>query len=234
MRSTEHKQITSTDIREYLDRENLKRSPEYPPGTSAVLIPILEEADTLQILLEVRSFRLHSQPGEICFPGGRIEKGETPLKAALRETAEELLVRTDQIRILGALPVTAGPSLAPLYVFAGLLTDYKETFSEEEVAYIMKVPLQYFLDHEPEHHRVILESRMDESFPFDLIPGGRNYRWREKTYDIPFYTEIRAGRETDPERPVLWGMTARVLDRFARILRIGSSDQKASPQHRDG
>lgn len=219
MRSNEHFFNNSIELGDFLGRKGLGEEEQYPPGSSAVLIPILEEADTLQILLEVRSFRLRSQPGEICFPGGRIERGETPLEAALRETREELLVGEDQIRILGQLPRTTGPSLAPLYVFAGLLTNYRESFSEEEVAYIMKVPLRYFLEHEPEHHTVRLKSVPDEDFPYDLIPGGRDYRWREKSYDIPFYRGIRAGQENSSEGPVLWGMTARVLDQFAKLLK---------------
>lgn len=219
MRSNEPFFNNSIELGDFLGRKGLGEEEQYPPGSSAVLIPILEEADTLQILLEVRSFRLRSQPGEICFPGGRIERGETPLEAALRETHEELLVGEDQIRILGQLPRTTGPSLAPLYVFAGLLTNYRESFSEEEVAYIMKVPLRYFLEHEPEHHRVRLKSVPDEDFPYDLIPGGRDYRWREKSYDIPFYRGIRAGQENSSEGPVLWGMTARVLDQFAKLLK---------------
>jgi 8-oxo-dGTP pyrophosphatase MutT (NUDIX family) len=219
MRSNEPFFNNSIELGDFLGRKGLGEEEQYPPGSSAVLIPILEEADTLQILLEVRSFRLRSQPGEICFPGGRIERGETPLEAALRETREELLVGEDQIRILGQLPRTTGPSLAPLYVFAGLLTNYRESFSEEEVAYIMKVPLRYFLEHEPEHHTVRLKSVPDEDFPYDLIPGGRDYRWREKSYDIPFYRGIRAGQENSSEGPVLWGMTARVLDQFAKLLK---------------
>jgi len=219
MRSNEPFFNNSIELGDFLGRKGLGEEEQYPPGSSAVLIPILEEADTLQILLEVRSFRLRSQPGEICFPGGRIERGETPLEAALRETREELLVGEDQIRILGQLPRTTGPSLAPLYVFAGLLTNYRESFSEEEVAYIMKVPLRYFLEHEPEHHTVRLKSLPDEDFPYDLIPGGRDYRWREKSYDIPFYRGIRAGQENSSEGPVLWGMTARVLDQFAKLLK---------------
>lgn len=219
MRSNEPFFNNSIELGDFLGRKGLGEEEQYPPGSSAVLIPILEEADTLQILLEVRAFRLRSQPGEICFPGGRIERGETPLEAALRETREELLVGEDQIRILGQLPRTTGPSLAPLYVFAGLLTNYRESFSEEEVAYIMKVPLRYFLEHEPEHHTVRLKSLPDEDFPYDLIPGGRDYRWREKSYDIPFYRGIRAGQENSSEGPVLWGMTARVLDQFAKLLK---------------
>jgi 8-oxo-dGTP pyrophosphatase MutT (NUDIX family) len=219
MRSNEPFFNNSIELGDFLGRKGLGEEEQYPPGSSAVLIPILEEADTLQILLEVRSFRLRSQPGEICFPGGRIERGETPLEAALRETREELLVGEDQIRILGQLPRTTGPSLAPLYVFAGLLTNYRESFSEEEVAYIMKVPLRYFLEHEPEHHTVRLKSLPEEDFPYDLIPGGRDYIWREKSYDIPFYRGIRAGQENSSEGPVLWGMTARVLDQFAKLLK---------------
>ena len=224
MRSNEPVFNNSIELGNFLGRKGLREKETCPPGSSAVLIPILEEADTLQILLEVRSFRLRSQPGEICFPGGRIEKGETPLEAALRETREELLVGEDQIRVLGELPRTVGPSLSPLYVFAGLLTNYRESFSEEEVAYIMKVPLRYFLDHEPEHHRVRLKSVPEEDFPYDLIPGGRDYRWREKSYDVPFYRGIRAGREDNSAGPVLWGMTARVLDQFAKLLKNDGKD----------
>ena len=224
MKSNEPYFKNSIELGDFLSRKDLRESAAFFPGASAVLIPILEEADTLQILLEVRSFRLRSQPGEICFPGGRIEKGETPLEAALRETREELLVGEDQIRVLGELPRTTGPSMAPLYVFAGLLTNYRESFSEEEVAYIMKVPLRYFLEHEPEHHRIRLQSLPDEDFPYDLIPGGRDYKWREKSYDIPFYRGIRAGQEDSPQGPVLWGMTARVLDQFARLLKNGGKD----------
>ena len=224
MKSNEPYFKNSIELGDFLSRKDLRESAAFFPGASAVLIPILEEADTLQILLEVRSFRLRSQPGEICFPGGRIEKGETPLEAALRETREELLVGEDQIRVLGELPRTTGPSMAPLYVFAGLLTNYRESFSEEEVAYIMKVPLRYFLEHEPEHHRIRLQSLPDEDFPYDLIPGGRDYKWREKSYDIPFYRGIRAGQKDSPQGPVLWGMTARVLDQFARLLKNGGKD----------
>ena len=224
MKSNEPYFKNSIELGDFLSRKDLRESAAFFPGASAVLIPILEEADTLQILLEVRSFRLRSQPGEICFPGGRIEKGETPLEAALRETREELLVGEDQIRVLGELPRTTGPSMAPLYVFAGLLTNYRESFSEEEVAYIMKVPLRYFLEHEPEHHRIRLQSLPDEDFPYDLIPGGRDYKWSEKSYDIPFYRGIRAGQEDSPQGPVLWGMTARVLDQFARLLKNGGKD----------
>ena len=56
----------------------------------AVLVPLLRRADGLHLLYEVRSAALRRQPGEVCFPGGKLEPGEAPLDCALRETWEEL------------------------------------------------------------------------------------------------------------------------------------------------
>ena len=65
----------------------------------AVLIPYVktESGDTL--LLEVRSQKVR-QPGEVCFPGGRMEPGETALEAAVRETCEETGITSDHIDII--------------------------------------------------------------------------------------------------------------------------------------
>ena len=55
----------------------------------AVLVPLVEGEEGLSLLYEVRARTLRSQPGEICFPGGRAEAGETPEECALREINEE-------------------------------------------------------------------------------------------------------------------------------------------------
>ena len=108
-----------------------------PPGakSSAVLIPLLEQDGEVSVLFERRSPDVR-QGGEICFPGGRIERSEAhdlplcsaagekgqnpapdsgtvlyerPEDAAARETAEELLISRDQIEIVAPMHCMAGP-----------------------------------------------------------------------------------------------------------------------------
>ena len=93
-------------------------------GSSAVLAPIVLTEGEACILFEKRSEDLKHQPGEICFPGGRIESGESARAAAIRETCEELVITPEQIEILTPLDVQSGPSGAPLWPFAALIHDY--------------------------------------------------------------------------------------------------------------
>ncbi len=66
---------------------------------AAVLIPIVREKTGAAFLMEVRSQNVW-QPGEICFPGGHIEAGETPIGTALRETKEELGIDPASLKLL--------------------------------------------------------------------------------------------------------------------------------------
>lgn len=66
----------------------------------AVLCPLLEQPDGLHFLFEVRASAIR-QAGETCFPGGRMEPGESPTDCALRETMEELAIPPSEIQILG-------------------------------------------------------------------------------------------------------------------------------------
>ena len=93
-----------------MDQETLRRKlAEHRPslqqarGEFAVLVPLVEGPEGLSLLYEVRPAKLHHHSGEVCFPGGRMEPGETPRQCALRETREELGIPAERIELLGDL-----------------------------------------------------------------------------------------------------------------------------------
>lgn len=173
---------------------------------AAVLIPLIQNGNgETEILFEQRALDLDVQPAEICFPGGGIEEDETPLEASVRETCEELLLGREQIRVLGETEGVRNSGIITIHAFLGELIDYTGTFSAEEVDHVFSVPVSWFLEHEPETYMATVTTVPDEDFPFDLIPGGRDYPWRSRRHPIYFYRH--------PEG-VIWGLTASVLHTF--------------------
>ena len=179
-------------------------------GEAAVLIPLIPDGDDYRILFEKRALDLVVQPGEVCFPGGGIEERESPVEAALRETAEELLVEKDQIRLMTALEPVMGPSGASIWPFAAILEDYHDTWSEDEVDSVFTVSLRELSETEPEVYETLLSTVPGEDFPYELIPGGRDYPWRKKKNPVYFYRNA-------PE--VIWGLTARILHDFINQMK---------------
>ena len=73
----------------------------------AVLCPVVERGGEAHFLFEVRAAGL-KQGGEVCFPGGRMEAGESAAECALRETEEELGIPAAQVRLFGESDFQAG------------------------------------------------------------------------------------------------------------------------------
>lgn len=169
---------------------------------SAVLLPLIQKDGEWYLLFEVRALDLDAQPGEVCFPGGRIEPGETPVEAAVRETMEELLVEKDQIEVLAPLDALPGPGGPSIWPVLGILSDYQDTWSTEEVDHTFCVPVSYFLETEPEIYETLQVTIPGEDFPFEKIPGGRDYPWKKRHYTVLFYND------TDP---LIWGITAKII-----------------------
>ena len=69
----------------------------------AVLVPLVERPEGLCLLYEVRADTLGRQPGEVCFPGGRLEPGEYAVSCALRETWEELGIPRPAVEVVAEL-----------------------------------------------------------------------------------------------------------------------------------
>ena len=261
--------ISPDGLRSWISRARERKSRLYPRGSSSVLIPFLIRDGVCHVLYEIRAAKLRSQPGEICFPGGRIEEGETPLETAVREATEELCIDRTGIEIVGSLDDTIGPGAIPLFTYIGVLHDYEGTWSRAEVDRVFTVPLDWILTHDPEIYKIRLMREMPEDFPYEYVPGGRGYRWRDQYYSVPVYPQLptalslfaipgavtadaavfsgqghSGGRGSDtgsePERenmentafndrsgvklPVLWGVTARVTNALAILLREGRGE----------
>jgi coenzyme A diphosphatase NUDT7 len=178
----------------------------------AILLPLVRKRDGIHVLFEVRSMQLRRQPGEICFPGGRIDLHDKDEKsAAIRETTEELGIEASDVSGVFPLDVLLSPFGMMLYPFAGFIDDYdKLDPNPSEVGEIFTVPLDYFLENEPKIYYVDLKPEPQENFPFDLIVGGENYRWQKKQMDEYFYLY---------ENRVIWGLTAKILAHFVEIIR---------------
>ena len=155
---------------------------------AAVLIPLIEDpVKGLCVLFEVRSGKLSYQPLEICFPGGKMEAGETARKTAIRETCEELLIKEDQIEVIAPVRQVIAPRGGTLWGTVGVLHDYQGTYSEAEVDSVFLVPVQWLLENEPLVKVVEMLTVPEEDFPFELIPNGKNYKWSARERALIFY-----------------------------------------------
>lgn len=179
---------------------------------SAVLIPLVEKDGEWHVLFEVRAFTMRKQPGDISFPGGKIDETDaSPLAAALRETHEELGIDPQSIQLMGHLsPFVTSPSFV-VYPFIGII---KETeinhFNRDEVEELFMVPLNWLMTHEPYVHYVPVEPKPPADFPYDKIANGENYQWRANRMEEWFY---EYGKYT------IWGLTARLLKHFIEKMK---------------
>ena len=175
---------------------------------NAVLIPLIEEEGELSILFEVRQAGIR-QGGEICFPGGKIEEKETAEEAAVRETAEELLIPREKIEVIAPMHTMSGPGGAKISSCIGILHDYRGTYSSQEVDHVFTVPLSWFAAYEPRISRGAMKVETAEDFPYEFLPGGRDYPWRSIPRKFYFY-ESRGG--------VIWGITAQLLYHCLKVI----------------
>ncbi|WAA13331.1 NUDIX hydrolase [Fervidibacillus halotolerans] len=178
-----------------------------------ILVPITKKDEELHILFEVRSHKLRQQPGEICFPGGKVEKEDKhPEEAARRETTEELGIPFDRIGRVFPLDYMIQPIEGRIiYPFVGFISiDKGIKPNEQEVEEIFTVPIRHLLEMNPDTFTVDFNPVPEERFPFHLIPGGKNYPWQKRTIKEHFFYY---------EDYVIWGLTANILQNFLSIIR---------------
>ena len=119
-----------------------------PHRPAAVLVPLVERPDGHTVLLTRRTDHLHDHPGQICFPGGRLDDTDRgPIDAALRETSEEIGLRREFIEIAGVLDgyeTVTGYGVTPVVAF--VRPGFDLALDAFEVAEAFEVPLAFFLD----------------------------------------------------------------------------------------
>jgi len=159
---------------------------------SAVLLLLWEVNGKLHIVFTLRSFKLLEHSGQISFPGGQQESGESNIETALRETLEEVGIPSVAIEILGELtPLYVLPSNSHIFPVVGFAKDYLDfRVNKDEVEEVFYKPLDFF--------------------SFNNIKVDK-WNVRNEEIDVPFW-------EVHPSVS-LWGATAMILAEFIEIYK---------------
>jgi len=133
-----------------LDALKTYRPQTFPSGDhrdSAVLIPIRTEP-TPTLIYTLRAQHLKHHPGQISFPGGRIEAGETSWQAALREAHEEIGLEPERVAYLGQIDDVLSPRGFHVTCFVGSFPSFEPAINHDEVERLVEVDLNELFDEE--------------------------------------------------------------------------------------
>lgn len=123
---------------------------QYPAeAKAAVLVPLYRDDNgQVRVILTKRPDHMRTHPGDVVFPGGRLEEGETPEQTAIREACEEIGLPEDGVEVVGGLtPLTtrdSGNLIVP--VVAKVRRPAQFTLQAEEVEAVMEPRLLDLLD----------------------------------------------------------------------------------------
>jgi 8-oxo-dGTP pyrophosphatase MutT (NUDIX family) len=190
--------LTGSAIAERLAAAGRRRPPASDPGSdrvpvpAAVLVPLIERDGDLSVLFTRRAAHLVNHPGQISFPGGRmeIEDDGDRVVCALRETEEEIGLGRDRVTVIGRLDeYVTGTGFAITPVVGWTIAPDGLEPDPSEVAEIFEVPLAFLLD-----------------------PANRARRTRDIGGQRRSYWEIAWGDR------LIWGATAGILVNLSNVL----------------
>lgn len=144
---------------------------------AAVMVPLVNRPEGLQLLLTQRTAHLADHAGQISFPGGRVEPQDASREeTAFRETEEEIGLARTHVALLGRLPDYEIPSGFRITPIVGWIEPPFELRPDPiEVAEVFEVPLAHLLDpaNQQRHFRMLGERRRD----YWAIPYGERFIW---------------------------------------------------------
>jgi len=184
--------VTPHDTELWLSRFLLQTPPRplHHPASpnAAVLLPVFRHQGNWTLLMTRRALHLRHHPGQISFPGGRIEAGEHAAATALRETFEETGIAAKQVRLLGQLPAINTSTGFIVEPWLGILDELPAlTLQPSEVDSIVLLPL---------HEALSARRRQTEVWPL----RGK----QQRLHFIPW------------QQHLIWGASAEILFQLAQ------------------
>ena len=170
----------------------------------AILILLTEKEDGLHFVFEKRAGGI-KQPGDICFPGGKVEPGESYAECALRETWEEIGLR--DVELIGKYRTQYELTSIAMHSLVGFVKEEKlckMRINEREVAEVFTVPLAFFAENEPYIYEYDVVQNV-EDFPYERFGVRSDYKWRVGRKAIPLY---------EYGDRLIWGLTAAFVKQF--------------------
>lgn len=164
---------------------------------AGVLVLLYPREGRLHLVLTRRTANVAQHQAQISFPGGQKDENESIIEAALREAREELHVAPGAVRVLGELtPLFIPPSnycIYPVVAAAGRRPDFRP--APDEVAEVIEIPLDHFLDLRNIQREVWPIRGTDVTVPFFLFQGHK-----------------------------IWGATAMVLAELIDLIKGAAND----------
>ncbi len=172
------------------DTDQVKREGQ---RKAAILFPLVMR-DSWHVILTQRPETMPSHPGQIAFPGGKAERGETIARTALRETEEEIGVKPTDIELLGRLPSFNAVSHYRVTPFVGIVASSAKIIPDpREVESAFEVPFSFLMNSENHIRR-------------DVFFDGQDHVLFDMPYDGP-----------DGRHRNIWGMTAMTIYRLWQL-----------------
>ncbi len=180
----------------HLLRPHLEPRPSLAPAgarPAAVLIALFDGPAGAEVVLTRRGWHLSTHQGEVSFPGGRVDPGETSVEAALREAWEEVCLPPAQVEIHGELDhlstIRGASYIVPIVGRLAARPDLRPGTSEvERILYVPLAELTRIDTHREER-----------------------WGWGEESWPIQFF-------ELDDE--TIWGATARILAQLLTLVHL--------------